>query len=132
MIIGAFAAGVAVNKWGRQPALAASFIISIAGVFAQVFATTPAHFLGGKVLTGLPMGCFTTAAPTYAAEISPLKFRGAIMSGMNFAIVLGQLIGNGVLRETSSYEGKASYRILFATQWGFAAVGIAVLPWFPE
>jgi hypothetical protein len=51
---------------------------------------------------------------------------------MNFAIVVGQLIGYGVLRESNKYSDHRSYIILFATQWGFAAVGLAVLPFFPE
>lgn len=53
---------------------------------------------------------------------------------MNFSIVLGQLIGFGVMRETTlgQYSGRLSYQVLFAVQWGFAVVGLLCLPWFPE
>lgn len=78
------------------------------------------------------MGIFTTAAPPYAAEMAPLVIRGSISAGMNFAIVLGQLIGYGVVRQTSLYGDSRSYKVLFASQWGFCAVGLAVLPFFPE
>jgi hypothetical protein len=64
--------------------------------------------------------------------MAPLAIRGSVSAGMNFAIVLGQLIGYGVLRETSKYDDSRQYRALFATQWGFAVVGLACLPWFPE
>lgn len=64
--------------------------------------------------------------------MAPISVRGAITAGMNFAIVLGQLIGFGVQREASKYVGKMSYRVLFATQWGYVAVGLAILPFFPE
>jgi MFS family permease len=101
-------------------------------VFLQVFARTPAEFFGGKLLTGFPLGCFTTVAPTYASEMAPLSIRGAITAGMNFAIVLGQLIGYGVMRQASFYPDSRSYKVLFATQWGFAAVGLVILPFFPE
>jgi MFS family permease len=64
--------------------------------------------------------------------MAPLAIRGSISAGMNFAIVLGQLIGYGVMRQASLYGDARSYRVLFATQWGFAAVGLAILPFFPE
>lgn len=83
-------------------------------------------------MTGLPLGCFVTVAPTYASEIAPLSLRGAITAGTNTAIVLGQLLGYGVTRQASYYEGPAQYRVVFAVQWGFAAVGLAILPFFPE
>jgi MFS family permease len=85
----------------------------------QYYSHTPAEFFGAKILTGIPLGCFTTIAPTYASEIAPLAIRGALTAGMNFSIVLGQLIGFGVMRETTlgQYTGPMSYRILFAVQW---------------
>lgn len=112
--------------------MAAGLVVNICGIFLQVFSKTPAQFFGGKVLTGVPLGCFTTVAPTYASEMAPLPIRGAITAGMNFAIVLGQLIGYGVEREASHYSGSRTYKILFATQWGFAVVGLIILPWFIE
>lgn len=132
LVFGGLVAGLAVNRWGRSPVIAAGYLVSIAGVFVQVFASTPAEFFGGKILTGVPLGCFTTVAPTYASEMAPLPIRGAITAGMNFAIVLGQLIGYGVMRQASFYTGALTYKILFSTQWGFAVVGLAILPFFPE
>ncbi|KAF1848237.1 general substrate transporter [Cucurbitaria berberidis CBS 394.84] len=132
IIFGGLLTGFGVNKFGRQFCILIAYILNTGGIFLQVFATTPAHFFGGKILTGLPLGCFSTVAPTYASEMAPLSIRGAITAGMNFAIVLGQLIGYGVLREANKYTGKASYRVLFATQWGYVAVGLAILPFFPE
>lgn len=41
------------DKIGRQLVLLGGYVISAAGVFAQVFATTPAHFFAGKLLTGI-------------------------------------------------------------------------------
>lgn len=61
-----------------------------------------------------------------------MAIRGSIAAGMNFAIVLGQLIGFGVQREAAKYGDSRTYKVLFATQWGFAAFGLAFLPWFIE
>lgn len=132
LILGGLAVGPVVGRWGRKKTIALAYIINIAGVFLQFFATTPAQFLGSKLLTGFPLGAFATIAPTYASEMSPLAIRGAITGGMNLAIVLGNTIGYGVIREAAKYEGKASYRILFAVQWGFVGLCLAVLPLLPE
>uniref|UniRef100_A0A8H7NHZ6 Major facilitator superfamily (MFS) profile domain-containing protein n=1 Tax=Bionectria ochroleuca TaxID=29856 RepID=A0A8H7NHZ6_BIOOC len=132
MVFGGWMAGLFIDRVGRQPVIGAAFIISIGGVFLQVFSKNIGQFLGGKVLTGIPLGVFTTAAPPYASEMAPLAIRGSISAGMNFAIVLGQLIGYGVMRQASFYGDSRAYKVLFATQWGFAAVGIAILPFFPE
>ena len=55
-----------------------------------------------------------------------------MISAVNFAIVVGQLLGYGVMRETQSIDSASSYRIMYAVQWGFAGVGIALLPLIPE
>ncbi|KAH7138979.1 general substrate transporter [Dendryphion nanum] len=132
IIFGGFLTGFGVNKWGRQPCILVAYIINTGGIFLQFFSKTPAEFFGGKLLTGIPLGCFTTVAPTYASEMAPLNIRGAITAGMNFAIVLGQLIGYGVMRQTSFYQSALSYKVLFATQWGYVALGLIILPFFPE
>ncbi|PVH84991.1 general substrate transporter [Cadophora sp. DSE1049] len=134
IVLGGFVTGFATQRWGRQLCIFFAYFLTIGGVFMQYFSSTPAEYFGAKILTGIPLGCFTTVAPTYASEIAPLPIRGALTSGMNFSIVLGQLIGFGVMRQTTlgQYPGPMSYRILFAVQWGFAAVGLAFLPFFPE
>ncbi|KAH7136305.1 general substrate transporter [Dactylonectria macrodidyma] len=133
LILGAFASGLAINRYGRQPVILVAFLLSIAGAFLQFFSKNLAMFFGGKILTGLPMGAFTTAAPPYASEMAPLAVRGSVAAGMNFSIVLGQLLGYAVMRESSkSYTDDRSYKVLFATQWGFAVVALIFLPFFPE
>lgn len=64
--------------------------------------------------------------------MAPLSVRGAVTAGMNFAIVLGQLIGFGVQRQTALFNDSRQYKILFATQWGYVAVGLLILPFLPE
>lgn len=91
----------------------------------------PALF-GGKILTGLPLGVFVTVAPPYCTEIAPLKIRGAVTSAVAFNITLGQLLAYGVMRQTAALPGSQSYRTIFAVQWGFACVGLLILPFFPE
>lgn len=120
------------NKFGRQICILVAYILNTGGIFLQFFSKTPAEFFGGKILTGIPLGVFATVAPTYSAEMAPLSVRGAVTAGMNFAIVLGQLIGFGVQRQTSFYNDSRQYKVLFATQWGYVAIGLIILPFLPE
>lgn len=53
MTLGAFVAGFAINRYGRQPVVLAAFVLSIAGTFLQFFSKNLAEFVGGKILTGL-------------------------------------------------------------------------------
>jgi hypothetical protein len=96
------------------------------------FADKIEMYFASKIVTSIPLGVFITIAPSYCAEIAPLALRGATTGAVNWSIVLGQLLAYGVLRQTQSFDGKNSYRILFAVQWGFAAVALAILPFFPE
>lgn len=89
IVLGGLTSGLIVNKVGRQITLAIFYVISIGGIFLQYYSSTPAQFFGGKILTGIPLGCFTTISPSYASEMAPLAIRGMITAGMNFAIVLG-------------------------------------------
>ncbi|EPE09807.1 maltose permease [Ophiostoma piceae UAMH 11346] len=132
LIVGATATGFAVTRIGRQYTLAIAYLISIAGVFVEFFATDPAMFFGGKLLVSIPMGAYTSLAPAYAAEMSPLVIRGAIIASSNLAIVLGQLLAYCVILGTTNYEGKAGYQILFAGQWIFVGIALILLPFLPE
>jgi MFS family permease len=107
-------------------------ILNTGGIFLQFFSKTPAEFIGGKLLTGIPLGVFATVATTYSAELAPLSVRGAVTAGMNFTIMLGQLIGLGVQRQTAFYNDSRQYKVLFATQWGYVAVGVPMLLFLPE
>ncbi|KAL3469306.1 general substrate transporter [Aspergillus californicus] len=132
LIIGGVTTGFLVQRFGRPRVIFGCYLINIGGVFLQYFSTTPAQFLGSKFLVGVPLGCFATVAPTYSAEVAPLAVRGAVTAGMNLAIVLGNLLGYGVMRQAGFYTGKATYRVMFAVQWGFIGVGLLILLFFPE
>lgn len=119
--------------------MALSYAFTIIGVFLQWFsaASSTKHgnmpmLFGGKVLTGIPLGVFITIAPTYCAEIAPLPLRGAVTSAVNWSIVFGQCLAYVVIHQTQNLPSANSYRILFAVQWIFAAIGLGVLFFFPE
>ena len=88
--------------------------------------------VGGKILTGIPLGVFITIAPTYCAEIAPFALRGAVTAAVNWSIVFGQCLAYVVMRQTQYFNNANAYRILFGLQWAFAGLALLILPFFPE
>lgn len=133
LILGGICSGWMIAKSGRRFAMLVAFGCMVGGTFMQWF--SPGNlglFLAGKFVTGFPAGIFTSIAPSYCSEVVPLAFRGSMTAAINFSLVIGQLLGYGVMRETSSRAGDMSYKIMYAVQWGFAAIGLAFLPFFLE
>lgn len=56
LIFGGWAAGLLINRIGRQYTIGIGYIVTIGGVFAQVFSRNLAIFFVGKLLTGI-VGC---------------------------------------------------------------------------
>ena len=133
LLVGGPPAALITKKWGRRPCLWLGYVFTFAGVFLQYYSVgNLPMFFASKLVTGLPLGIFVTVAPTYCAEVAPLALRGLITSATNWCIVAGQLIGYAVLMQSQTLPGSKSYRTLFAVQWGFAAVAVMILPFFPE
>lgn len=133
LLFGGVAAGITSKRYGRKICMFIAYMFSIAGVFLQYF--SPGNLpllLGGKILTGIPLGVFITIAPPYCAEIAPLALRGAVTAAVNWSIVFGQCLAYLVLQQTQYIAGKASYQTLFAVQWPFVAIALIFLPWLPE
>ncbi|KHJ30880.1 putative maltose permease [Erysiphe necator] len=127
LLFGGVSAGITAKRFGCK------ILFSTAGVFLQYF--SPGNLpllLGGKILTGIPLGVFITIAPPYCAEIAPLALRGAVTAAVNWSIVFGQCLAYVVLQQTQYIPGKGSYQTLFAVQWPFVAFALLFLHWLPE
>lgn len=130
---GGLATGLIAKRFGQKLCVAGAYALTVGGVFCQWF--SPGNmplFFAGKLLTGIPLGIFLTIAPTYCSDVAPPALRGALVAAVNFSIAFGQLLGYAVMRETQSKPGPESYLIMYAVQWGFAGVGLLLLPLVPE
>lgn len=90
--VGAFFAGRMADKFGRRSILivaAAFFIVSAWGSGA---AQNSPQFVLFRVIGGLAVGAASVLAPAYISEVAPARFRGALTSIQQIAIISGLFI----------------------------------------
>lgn len=104
------------DRWGRKPALLGGLVLATGGVFGEVFANTNVEFLIGKLILGIGLGFYLTVGPLYCSEISPVIFRGITTAGINFAIVIGQLLSNAAIKGFGARTDSWAYRGPFMIQ----------------
>eukprot|EP00055_Hartaetosiga_balthica_P016597 m.105706 g.105706 ORF g.105706 m.105706 type:complete len:596 (+) comp9136_c1_seq8:175-1962(+) len=78
---------------GRRYTVAIACVLFVCGAVLMAFANTYWVLMVGRVITGLGVGSGLTIAPLYMAELSPKKFRGALVSFNEVAINIGILLG---------------------------------------
>lgn len=113
---------------GRRWSLFIGLLFVTGGVFGEVFSLTRPAFLIGKLVLGIGLGFYLTVAPLYASELAPIKLRGIVTAGVNFAIVIGQLLSNAVIKGFGSRTDRWAYRGPFAVQWLFVRESRQYLP----
>lgn len=104
------------DRLGRKPALLAGLILATGGIFGEVFANTNVEFLIGKLILGIGLGFYLTVGPLYCSEVSPVVFRGITTAGINFAIVIGQLLSNAAIKGFGARTDSWAYRGPFMIQ----------------
>lgn len=79
-IIGSFAAGLVQDTLGRRAVFLLAAGVAAVGIAISFISSTPAHFLGGKIVTGFSVGLLLTGTQTYVSEVAPLPMRGISLS----------------------------------------------------
>ena len=136
---GALVAGWLGDKIGRRWMLASATVLSAASVVVFIASDTPADlegrrglFLLGKVLSGLGIGAITTTVQTYMSETVPTQLRGSIITAFPIFQLLGQITGSIIIQVMMEQPGRNSYRITFATIWGFSILPLISSLIIPE
>jgi sugar porter (SP) family MFS transporter len=91
--------------------------------------------VAGRLIAGLGVGFVSAIIILYMSEICPRKVRGMLVSGYQFCITIGLLLGAVVTYATENRTDTGSYRIPIAIQFAWAiilAVGIFLLPDSPR
>ncbi|KAF2677601.1 sugar transporter [Lentithecium fluviatile CBS 122367] len=131
-VVGALAAGIPMELYGRKKTFNVCVIMVTGLVFIQFFARSLKVLLAGELLAGLVLGAFVVIAPAYASEVTPLAMRSVSTSYVNLCFVTGQLLGNGVTAATKELESHWAYSIPFALQWFWVLIILPGMYFAPE
>ncbi len=88
-MFGALAAGVLADKIGRKPTITLAAALFIVGAAIEAFAPGTVVLVVGRLVVGFGVGVASVAAPLYAAEMAPARWRGRFVSMYQLAITLG-------------------------------------------
>ncbi|KAJ4312512.1 hypothetical protein N0V94_007405 [Neodidymelliopsis sp. IMI 364377] len=130
--IGGLGIGFVSDRIGRKWACVGAACISVVGVGVQFAATSRGMLLGGKIINGLAIGCIFASATSWASEISPLRLRGPIQSGIILFMVLMQALGLVTIRVYIDNISPSAFRTVFALQWIWPAAAGLTFVFMPE
>lgn len=91
-ILGLFATGMIVERFGYRKSIIAAMLVCIAFIFIIIFTKSLPVLLVGEILIGIPWGVFPTTTTTYASEVCPVILRPYLTTYVNLCWVMGQLI----------------------------------------
>lgn len=117
---------------GRRYTLLAALLTAVVAITVEFIATTNDVFFAGKMINGLSIGVIQTMMVGYVGETAPLKLRGILTCCIGVAYGIGPLVAFIIINYTGSVDSRWAYRAIFCSQWGFAAVALALWPFLPE
>ncbi|KUJ24513.1 general substrate transporter [Mollisia scopiformis] len=94
--IGAVAAGLTADRFGRKGAIYMGCFLFIIGAILQASAYSLAQMTVGRLVVGFGVGSAAMIVPLYIAEVAPAKYRGRMIGLDNMSITGGQLISYGI------------------------------------
>ena len=88
-MVGALAAGAVADRVGRRRTILLAGVLFVAGSLIEALAPGAYVLVLGRVVIGFGVGVASVAAPLYAAETAPARFRGRMVSLYQLAITIG-------------------------------------------
>jgi sugar porter (SP) family MFS transporter len=105
----------------------------LVGTVLQTSASTVAHLIVGRIVTGIGNGINTSCVPMYQAETSSAKSRGRLVSLEGWFITIGIVISYWITYGTSSSHNPGiQFRTPIVLQAAFAIVTLICLLKLPE
>ncbi|KAK5659578.1 hypothetical protein OQA88_780 [Cercophora sp. LCS_1] len=131
-ILGSFTAGTIQDMYGRRSVFLLAIMVASAGIAVTFIASTPAHFLGGKITTGFAVGLILTGTQTWVSETAPTPMRSIALSCNTIMLNLGFLIAISSTFARVGIQDPSAFKVLFAAAWVFPAILAVGLPFMPE
>ncbi|PGH02599.1 hypothetical protein AJ79_07603 [Helicocarpus griseus UAMH5409] len=133
--LGALGSGSVAERLGRRITIMLSCLIFAAGVAVQTGVSNVPGLVVGRLVAGLGVGGISSVVILYVSEIAPKKYRGAMVSGYQWAITMGLLISACINKGTEGMSNSGAYRIPIGLQllWALIlGVGLGFLPESPR
>jgi MFS transporter, SP family, galactose:H+ symporter len=109
-LLGSLIAGNLADRFGRKMATLMTAVVFIVGIWVTAQARSIDELLIGRFITGAGVGLSSVLAPLYLSEMSPTEFRGAIVSGNQFAIAIGILVAYAI---NYAFAAQGAWRYMF-------------------
>ncbi len=90
--VGAYFAGRLADRFGRRAIMRVAAVCFIISAWGSGVAGASAEFVFYRVLGGLAVGAASVLAPAYISEVAPARFRGALATVQQIAIISGLFI----------------------------------------
>jgi sugar porter (SP) family MFS transporter len=145
-LVGALAAGMLSDRFGRKRLLIASAALFAVTSIGNGLAPTFAAFVAWRLLGGVAIGLASSLSPMYIAEIAPAAMRGRLVAINQLTIVIGILLAQFVnwylVRDMpagstdefirNSWYGQAGWRWMFGLTAAPAALFFVAMFGVPE
>lgn len=129
---GALVGGNLCDKYGRKRMIIATDFVFLIGSTVLYFAPTFEIVLLGRILIGSAVAISGIADVAYLHEISPIEYRGSIVSCNEACISLGFLISYLVGYWFSLHVSNDSWRDMFALGSVIATIQMVAMHMMPE
>lgn len=110
MALGAFAGGLAGDRWGRRPTLIASTGVIGAATLAAAMAASVDTLMLWRLITGIGLGGTLPNATALMAEYAPRRSRSQAIAATIIGVPLGGMLGAALAAEILPVLG---WRLLF-------------------
>ncbi|OCF31417.1 hypothetical protein I316_06819 [Kwoniella heveanensis BCC8398] len=130
-VVGGSTMSYPVDRFGRKFAFLFMNVIMIAVVIAEMFAKTPAQWIGARILDGFAVGMATCFVNVYVAELAPTSCRGALMGFYAFFNNAGGFTGSVGLNVVQRLP-PSQWRHIIYSQWVLIVLALAGAIWIPE
>ncbi|KAE9369341.1 MFS general substrate transporter [Stipitochalara longipes BDJ] len=134
-VVGIFINGLLTERFGHKKTLLVPIVWLTGCIFIAFIAPNVSILFVGEFLCGLSWGVFTTMAPAYASEVTPVVLRGYLETFVVLCWGIGQFISYGVLDGLINSGGSLTafaWCIPFAVQWVWPVSIIPLVIFCPQ